>query len=214
MPNAVLMFRESSVYRKPKSGHSGDAVGCARYYNDIRTNRSLEKDAPVSRPVQRTGSIKSFPILGGLLPYRLACTVIVVAPVLFVADPKFLDLFEKMIPLVTLIFAGLVERVALYLTLPWKTWPETLIARSSLPSAVSLESMAVVCHSEIGNGRFPTSVTNSKMAVVPFRRQRQSSWLALQPGTHLKENRNKDDTGSRSFFSDIKTIAVGTSREG
>jgi transposase InsO family protein len=38
----------------------------ASYYNDIRTHRSLDKDAPVSRPVQRTGSIKSFPILGGL----------------------------------------------------------------------------------------------------------------------------------------------------
>jgi hypothetical protein len=38
----------------------------ARYYNDVRTDRSLYKDAPVSRPVQRTGSIKSFPILGGL----------------------------------------------------------------------------------------------------------------------------------------------------
>jgi hypothetical protein len=38
----------------------------ARYYNDLRTHRSLDKDAPVSRPVQRTGNIKSFPILGGL----------------------------------------------------------------------------------------------------------------------------------------------------
>jgi hypothetical protein len=38
----------------------------ARYYNDVRTHRSLDKDAPVSRPVQRTGSIKSLPILGGL----------------------------------------------------------------------------------------------------------------------------------------------------
>jgi transposase InsO family protein len=36
------------------------------YYNDIRTHRSLDKDAPVSRPVQRTGCIKSHPILGGL----------------------------------------------------------------------------------------------------------------------------------------------------
>jgi transposase InsO family protein len=36
------------------------------YYNDIRTHRSLDKDAPVSRPVQRTGSIKSHPILSGL----------------------------------------------------------------------------------------------------------------------------------------------------
>ena len=38
----------------------------ANYYNDIRTHRSLDKDAPVPRPVQRTGSIKSSPILGGL----------------------------------------------------------------------------------------------------------------------------------------------------
>ncbi|MEH2492936.1 hypothetical protein V1280_008875 [Bradyrhizobium sp. AZCC 2230] len=38
----------------------------ARYYNDVRTHRSLDKDAPVSRSVQRTGSIKSRPILGGL----------------------------------------------------------------------------------------------------------------------------------------------------
>src|SRR6516164_8940424 len=37
-----------------------------RYYNDVRTHRSLDKDAPVSRPVQRTGSIKSLPIIGGL----------------------------------------------------------------------------------------------------------------------------------------------------
>jgi transposase InsO family protein len=37
----------------------------ARYYNDIRTHRSLDKDAPVSRPVQRVGSIKSHAILGG-----------------------------------------------------------------------------------------------------------------------------------------------------
>jgi transposase InsO family protein len=38
----------------------------ARYYNDIRTHRSLNKDAPVSRPVQWTGSIKLHPLLGGL----------------------------------------------------------------------------------------------------------------------------------------------------
>jgi transposase InsO family protein len=38
----------------------------ARYYNYIRTHRSLGKDAPVSRPVQRTRSINSRPILGGL----------------------------------------------------------------------------------------------------------------------------------------------------
>ena len=36
------------------------------YYNDIRTHRSLNKDAPNSRPVQRTGIISSRAILGGL----------------------------------------------------------------------------------------------------------------------------------------------------
>jgi transposase InsO family protein len=38
----------------------------AHYYNDIRTHRSLDKDEPVSRPVQRTGIIDSHAILGGL----------------------------------------------------------------------------------------------------------------------------------------------------
>ena len=38
----------------------------ARYYNNIRTHRSLDNDAPVSRPVQRIGSTKSHTILGGL----------------------------------------------------------------------------------------------------------------------------------------------------
>jgi transposase InsO family protein len=39
---------------------------CADYYNCVRTHRSLNKDAPVSRPVQRTGVISSRAILGGL----------------------------------------------------------------------------------------------------------------------------------------------------
>jgi len=38
----------------------------ANYYSGIRTHRSLDKDAPVSRPVQRTGVISSRAILGGL----------------------------------------------------------------------------------------------------------------------------------------------------
>ena len=38
----------------------------ADYYNSVRTHRSLNKDAPVSRPVQRTGVIRSRAILGGL----------------------------------------------------------------------------------------------------------------------------------------------------
>jgi transposase InsO family protein len=38
----------------------------AGYYNDIRTHRSLDKDVPISRPVQRTGIISSHAILGVL----------------------------------------------------------------------------------------------------------------------------------------------------
>ena len=38
----------------------------ADYYNGARTHRSLNKDAPVSRPVQRIGVISSRAILGGL----------------------------------------------------------------------------------------------------------------------------------------------------
>ena len=38
----------------------------ADYYNNIRTHRSLDKDAPVFRPVQQVGSIASQTILGGL----------------------------------------------------------------------------------------------------------------------------------------------------
>jgi transposase InsO family protein len=38
----------------------------ADYYNCVRRHRSLNRDAPVSRPVQRTGVISSRAILGGL----------------------------------------------------------------------------------------------------------------------------------------------------
>jgi transposase InsO family protein len=38
----------------------------AAYYNGVRTHRSLNKDAPISRPVQRFGIISSHAILGGL----------------------------------------------------------------------------------------------------------------------------------------------------
>jgi transposase InsO family protein len=38
----------------------------ADYYNGIKTHRSLNKDAPVSRLVQRAGVIRSRAILGGL----------------------------------------------------------------------------------------------------------------------------------------------------
>ena len=38
----------------------------ASYYNSARTHRSLDKDSPVSRPVQRIGRIVSHALVGGL----------------------------------------------------------------------------------------------------------------------------------------------------
>jgi len=38
----------------------------ARYYNRTRTHLALDKDAPISRPVQRTGVVRALAILGGL----------------------------------------------------------------------------------------------------------------------------------------------------
>jgi hypothetical protein len=37
-----------------------------KYHNEVRTHLSLEKDAPVSRAVERAGQILCRPILGGL----------------------------------------------------------------------------------------------------------------------------------------------------
>jgi transposase InsO family protein len=54
----VIVLREERLRRVLKN--------YAAYYNGVRTHRSLNKDAPVSRPVQRTGSISSHAILGGL----------------------------------------------------------------------------------------------------------------------------------------------------
>jgi transposase InsO family protein len=54
----IIVFGEGHLRRILRS--------YARYYNDIRTHRSLDKDAPFSRPFQRTGVIVSYPILGGL----------------------------------------------------------------------------------------------------------------------------------------------------
>ena len=54
----IIVLGEAHLRRALKS--------YARYYNNVRTHRSLDKDAPVSRPVQRTGNIKSLSVLGGL----------------------------------------------------------------------------------------------------------------------------------------------------
>src|SRR5205807_3565730 len=38
----------------------------AIYYNELRTHRSLNKDAPIHRAIQHVGRIVSAPVLGGL----------------------------------------------------------------------------------------------------------------------------------------------------
>src|SRR6266404_5382550 len=38
----------------------------AAYYNELRTHRSLNKDAPIHRAIQHVGGIVSAPVLGGL----------------------------------------------------------------------------------------------------------------------------------------------------
>jgi hypothetical protein len=41
-------------------------ISYAAYCNSVRTHRSLHKDAPIFRPIQQIGIIRSHPILGGL----------------------------------------------------------------------------------------------------------------------------------------------------
>jgi transposase InsO family protein len=41
-------------------------ISYADYYNSVRTHRALHKDAPIYRPIQQTGIIRSHPILRGL----------------------------------------------------------------------------------------------------------------------------------------------------
>src|SRR5450756_1276503 len=54
----IVVFGEAHLRRILRS--------YACYYNGVRTHRSLNKDAPVSRQVHQTGFIRSHPILGGL----------------------------------------------------------------------------------------------------------------------------------------------------
>ena len=54
----IVVLGEAHLHRILKS--------YARYYNETRTHLALDKDAPVSRPVQRTGVVRSLAILGGL----------------------------------------------------------------------------------------------------------------------------------------------------
>jgi transposase InsO family protein len=54
----IVIMGEASLRRTLKA--------YARYYNEVRTHRSLHKDAPKTRPIQFTGTVRSQPVLGGL----------------------------------------------------------------------------------------------------------------------------------------------------
>jgi transposase InsO family protein len=45
----------------------------AAYYNELRTHRSLGKDAPIHRAIQHQGRIASAPVVGGL--YHHYCRI-------------------------------------------------------------------------------------------------------------------------------------------
>src|SRR3979409_188048 len=54
----IVLFREAHLRRF--------LTKYAAYYNELRTYRSLGKDAPIHRAVQHVGRIASMPVLGGL----------------------------------------------------------------------------------------------------------------------------------------------------
>jgi len=41
-------------------------TACVSYFNELRTHLSLNKDAPIHRPIRRIGRVMSVPVLGGL----------------------------------------------------------------------------------------------------------------------------------------------------
>src|SRR4029077_8383150 len=59
VPTAIIIvFGEAHLRRVVKS--------YADYYNVSKTHRSLNKDAPLHRPIERLGAVVSRPVLGGL----------------------------------------------------------------------------------------------------------------------------------------------------
>jgi len=53
-------------YRRPQAGASLVLGRYAAYYNESRIHRSLDKDVPFDRAIERFGVITSQPVLGGL----------------------------------------------------------------------------------------------------------------------------------------------------
>jgi hypothetical protein len=58
----MIVFGEAHLRRILR----GYAAYYAAYYNVSRTHRSLNKDAPLHRAIERLGAIVSRPVLGGL----------------------------------------------------------------------------------------------------------------------------------------------------
>jgi transposase InsO family protein len=63
-----MNLQEGSVKSVPKRiGHLRRILSAyARYYNEVRTHLSLDKDSPCHRAAQRFGQINALPILSGL----------------------------------------------------------------------------------------------------------------------------------------------------
>jgi hypothetical protein len=60
------MIESPGWFRRPDQIMTMPAGFDAAYYNRLRTHRSLNKDAPIHRAIQRVGPIGSAPVLGGL----------------------------------------------------------------------------------------------------------------------------------------------------
>ena len=62
----VIRSRQVSVREVVEAHLRRILLTYAHYYNEARTHRSLNKDAPLHRAIQRLGAITSQPVLGGL----------------------------------------------------------------------------------------------------------------------------------------------------
>jgi len=56
--NHIVVMGEANLRRTLKA--------YARYYNEVRTHRSLDKDTPKARSIQFVGTVRARPLLGGL----------------------------------------------------------------------------------------------------------------------------------------------------
>jgi hypothetical protein len=67
---AVAKFRRATRLVALGEGHLRRILTkYAAYYNELRTHRSLDKDAPIHRAIQHVGRVISAPVLGGLHYY-------------------------------------------------------------------------------------------------------------------------------------------------